>query len=74
MATRKGNEASPGKTRKKPATTSAASSHVAPDLQEEISRRAYELYEERGREDGHAAEDWLRAEAEVRERHRQRSA
>jgi Protein of unknown function (DUF2934) len=30
-----------------------------------IRRRAYELYEERGRQDGHAEEDWLRAEAEI---------
>jgi len=30
-----------------------------------IRRRAYELYVKRGREDGHAEEDWLRAEAEV---------
>jgi hypothetical protein len=30
-----------------------------------IRRRAYELYEKRGREDGHAEEDWLRAETEV---------
>lgn len=30
-----------------------------------VRRRAYELYEERGREDGHAEEDWMRAEAEV---------
>ena len=30
-----------------------------------IRRRAYELYEKRGREDGHAEEDWLRAEAEI---------
>jgi Protein of unknown function (DUF2934) len=30
-----------------------------------IRRRAYELYEKRGRQDGHAEEDWLRAEAEV---------
>ncbi len=74
MATQKRPAASPGRTRKKPTTAATATSHLAPDLQEEISRRAYELYEERGREDGHAAEDWLRAEAEVRERHRQRSA
>jgi hypothetical protein len=32
---------------------------------EEIRCRAYELYEQRGREDGHQLEDWLRAEAEV---------
>jgi len=35
------------------------------DLQEEIRRRAYELYEQRGKDDGHDLEDWLRAESEV---------
>ena len=35
------------------------------DVQERVSRRAYELYEARGREDGHDVEDWLRAESEV---------
>jgi Protein of unknown function (DUF2934) len=30
-----------------------------------IRRRAYELYERRGRMDGHAGEDWRRAEAEI---------
>lgn len=33
--------------------------------EEMIRRRAYELYEKRGREDGHAEEDWLQAEAEI---------
>lgn len=28
-------------------------------------RRAYELYEKRGREDGHDVEDWQQAEAEI---------
>ena len=37
----------------------------APDLQEQIRRRAYELYEERGRYDGHDVEDWLQAESEM---------
>ena len=32
---------------------------------EQIRRRAYELYEARGREDGHAVEDWLQAEGEI---------
>ena len=32
---------------------------------EQIRCRAYELYEERGREDGHAVDDWLRAETEI---------
>jgi len=36
-----------------------------PDLQEQIRRRAYELYEQRGREDGHELDDWLQAESEV---------
>jgi hypothetical protein len=37
----------------------------AVDLREQISRRAYQLYEQRGRQDGHAVEDWLQAEAEL---------
>jgi DUF2934 family protein len=37
----------------------------APDLQEQIRRRAHELYEQRGRDEGHELEDWLRAESEV---------
>lgn len=34
---------------------------------EQIERRAYELYLERGREDGHDLEDWLAAERELTE-------
>ncbi len=34
-------------------------------VEEAIRTRAYELYEERGRDDGHELEDWLRAEQEV---------
>jgi len=37
----------------------------APDVQEQIRCRAYELYEQRGREDGHDLDDWLQAESEV---------
>ena len=33
---------------------------------EHIAQVAYELYEERGRVDGHDLEDWLNAEAIVR--------
>lgn len=36
------------------------------DLHEEIARRAYELYLERGGADGHAEDDWLQAEREIR--------
>lgn len=35
-------------------------------LNEQIQRRAYDLYEQRGRTDGHDVDDWLRAEAELR--------
>ena len=37
-------------------------------LEYQIRLRAYELYEARGREDGHEQEDWLRAEEEIREK------
>ncbi|MGD1079687.1 MAG: DUF2934 domain-containing protein [Candidatus Sulfotelmatobacter sp.] len=36
-----------------------------PNREQEIRRRAYALYEERGHEDGHDVDDWLRAEADV---------
>jgi hypothetical protein len=32
---------------------------------ENVRTRAYELYETRGRIDGHAEEDWLQAECEA---------
>ncbi len=35
------------------------------NLEEVIRVRAYQLFEERGRQHGHAQEDWLRAEQEV---------
>jgi hypothetical protein len=33
--------------------------------EEEVRARAYRLYEERGREDGRALDDWLQAEEAV---------
>ena len=39
----------------------------------DVAQVAYELYLERGREDGHDLEDWLRAEEIVRERQRSSS-
>ena len=41
------------------------SSKVPEKVSEQIRRRAFELYETRGREDGHDLEDWLRAEEEI---------
>jgi len=35
------------------------------ELEEQIRRRAYEIYEARGREDGHDREHWLQAEGEI---------
>lgn len=32
----------------------------------QIAKRAYELYESRGRQDGHAMQDWVRAEQEIK--------
>ena len=34
-------------------------------IEERIRARAYEIYEDRGRGDGHALDDWLEAKAEV---------
>ena len=35
------------------------------ELQDQIRARAYQLYEQRGRDDGHSMDDWLQAEAEL---------
>ena len=38
-----------------------------------VARVAYELYEQRGREDGRALDDWLKAEALVRQQNQRSS-
>lgn len=48
----------------------AQSSAIDPEIQEQIKARAYELYEQRGRQHGLHQEDWKRAEAEVLARYR----
>ena len=35
------------------------------DIEERIRRRAYEIYEHRGRTDGLDLDDWLQAETEI---------
>jgi hypothetical protein len=40
-------------------------------LEEQIQRRAYELYVERGNQSGSELDDWLQAEAEILERREQ---
>ena len=46
-----------------PTETRATESPV--DIQEQVRRRAFDLYEQRGREDGHDLDDWLQAESEL---------
>jgi hypothetical protein len=51
---------------KKPMATPPTSEPAASSVTEEAMRdRAYELYQERGRLDGRAIEDWLTAEDEL---------
>ena len=49
--------------KKRPATVTSEPQQL--ELEHQIRQRAYELYEECGREDGHELDDWLRAEAEI---------
>ena len=44
-----------------------------PNLEEEIRRRAYELWEQHGHPSGYENEHWLIAEQEIRARHREQS-
>ena len=51
-------------------TTSAsdaepATSEQPQDMTDQVRARAYELYDLRGREDGHDLEDWLLAESQL---------
>ena len=48
-----------------PSSADVRSSSTQVPVEELVRRRAYEFYEQRGRQDGHAQEDWIRAEAEV---------
>lgn len=42
---------------------------ITKDVEQNVRLRAYEMYEHRGRVDGLALDDWLKAEAEVRRMH-----
>jgi hypothetical protein len=46
-------------------STMAKTQPPEPLLEHEIRLRAYDLYEQRGRMDGHSVEDWLHAEAQI---------
>ena len=43
---------------------------VEPMLEHQIRLRAYDLFLQRGRVDGHALDDWLKAEDEITRRDR----
>ena len=42
-----------------------ATSEQPQDMTDQVRARAYELYELRGREDGHDLDDWLLAESQL---------
>jgi len=52
--------------RKPPSTTKTPTQNkIRPELGQAIRLRAYELFEQRGKEHGHDLDDWLQAEAEL---------
>lgn len=64
--TRKSKEA---ETTPAPVVAEPRKNLVPINLEEEIRRRAYEIYVERGSTPGNENEDWLTAEREVRSRY-----
>jgi len=52
--------------RRSPRTTKNLATEPSQNLEEIIRRRAYELYEARGSEDGHDRDDWFRSEDEIK--------
>jgi hypothetical protein len=49
-----------------PSATGGDATNWDADLERRISERAYELYQQRGGNDGDAFSDWLQAEFEIR--------
>jgi len=50
-----------------PLATSPQSTELPDGMRERISKKAFELWQERGYQDGHDLGDWLDAQAIVRE-------
>ena len=48
-----------------PLRTNPRGQETSGDTLEQIRMRAYEIYEQAGREDGHDVDHWLQAEAEI---------
>jgi hypothetical protein len=68
------NESVPPKSRPARAKSAPRPSVVPFSLEEEIRRRAYELYEQRGPSSGSETDDWLVAEREILERDQEHRA
>lgn len=56
------------------ATPDRTNGHATPEVESAIRSRAYELYVQRGRQDGFDQDDWLQAEAEVLGQNHRRTA
>jgi hypothetical protein len=61
----------PDEIEKRPSTLPPKSDEptVLIPIEQQIQKRAYELYEQRGRTDGHELDDWLQAECEIKATH-----
>ena len=58
----------PDEIKKKPSTLAPKSDKptILIPIKQQIQQRAYGLYEQRGRTDGHDLDDWLQAECEIK--------
>ena len=65
---RKNNPTSIESASNRPVPVASAAFKADGDIEERIRQRAYELYEQEGRQEGRDQEYWFRAEAEVRGR------
>jgi Protein of unknown function (DUF2934) len=64
-----------GVVKNEPRKNAAPAVNLLPiNLEDEIRRRAYELYQQRGTASGSEAGDWLNAEREIKQRYRKQSA
>jgi hypothetical protein len=61
-------ERHPDEIEKRPSTLAPKSDEptVLIPIEQQIQQRAYELYDQRGRTDGHDLDDWLQAEREIK--------
>jgi hypothetical protein len=64
-ATRTGSAGSSRVSQNGPTAGSPEQASKGAQAQDRIARRAYELYEQRGRQEGRALEDWVNAERQL---------